>query len=172
MKIVLIGYMGSGKSTVGALLAKQLAIPFIDLDSYIETLTAMTVSELFEKKGAIYFRKLERQALETLLSSENSCVLATGGGAPCYGDNTAFIKIHADQLVYLKLSVESLVKRLSIEKDKRPLIAHLDALEMEDFIRKHLFERSFYYNQANLVCQIKEASAQEIAVEIKEALGF
>ena len=78
MKIVLVGYMGSGKSTIGKLLAKQLSTSFIDLDTYIETQTGNTISELFASKGEIYFRKQEHLALKSILENEDHFVIATG----------------------------------------------------------------------------------------------
>ncbi len=170
MKIVLVGYMGSGKSTLGSLLADSLELPFIDLDSYIESSLGLSIQEIFDQKGPIFFRKQERLALEELLKTSDSFVLATGGGAPCYGDNMAFINAHSDQLIYLKLSVQALLERLTPEKSHRPLIAHLEGATLEEFIRKHLFERAFYYNQAHLVQSVENKSPQEAVAAIQAAL--
>lgn len=170
MKIVLVGYMGSGKSTLGSLLADSLKVPFIDLDAYIETSLGLSIQEIFHKKGSIFFRKQERLALEALLKEEGDFVLATGGGAPCYGDNMEFILGHATHVVYLKLTVQALIERLTPEKSHRPLIAHLEGAALEEFIRKHLFERAFYYNQAHLVQAVENQSPQQSVAAILTAL--
>lgn|SRR5690606_12995563 len=155
MKILLIGYMGSGKSVVGKTLASVLKIPFKDIDSEIEKMEGLGITEIFSKKGEIYFRKTENSVLKELLSRPESFVLATGGGTPCYGDAMTLILNQENVVsIYLKLKLETLCKRLWEKKEKRPLLAYLHTKEaMEDFIRKHLFERAFYYNQANLVIE-------------------
>lgn len=83
MKVVLLGYMGSGKSTVGIKLAKKLSLPLIDLDHFIEEKEQMSIGELFQNKGEIYFRKQEMSYLEFLLSSSEAMILSLGGGTPC-----------------------------------------------------------------------------------------
>ncbi len=85
--VVLLGYMGCGKSTVGRLLAKHLNIPFIDLDEYLSSLYGLSIPDLFLKHGEIGFRKLEQKALHELLSTTQTSVLSLGGGTPCYADN-------------------------------------------------------------------------------------
>jgi shikimate kinase len=80
----LLGYMGSGKSTVGKELARILSVPFVDLDSEIEKSENKSVSQIFDERGAIYFRKKEKLVLEEVLSSEKNTVLSLGGGTPCY----------------------------------------------------------------------------------------
>jgi len=166
MKLVLLGYMGSGKSSIGKLLSEALQFPFVDLDQYIETTENMSISELFQKKGEIYFRRKEAINLTKALSEENKMVLATGGGTPCYG--TIMADLLADESVvtiYLKNSLETLTERLFAEKNERPLIAHLETEALlNDFIRKHLFERSYYYNQASIVLAC-DGLAPEAVVE-------
>ncbi len=155
MKIVLIGYMGSGKSSIGKKLATVLGFPFTDLDSEIEKQEGCSVSDIFSKKGEIYFRKIENAVLKHTLSQTGNMVLATGGGTPCYAESILFITEQKEVVaVYLKTPLNVLCKRLFAEKSKRPLIAHLKSEEeLNDFIRKHLFERAFYYNQANLIIE-------------------
>ena len=84
MIIVLIGYMASGKSTIGRILADKLNYSFIDLDDYIEEKEQTSVSEIFKSKGEIYFRKLETTSLQALLNNKDNLVLSLGGGTPCY----------------------------------------------------------------------------------------
>lgn len=164
MKIILMGYMGSGKSTVGLQLAKIIDYIFVDLDAYIEAKENTSIPELFKSKGEIYFRNIETKYLKALLDSNEPSVIALGGGTPCYGTNLELILDANDvKSVYLKLSILSLVKRLELEKNKRPLISHLKTQEdLTEFIGKHLFERSPYYSQANEIINIDEKSVDEV----------
>lgn len=155
MKIVLIGYMGSGKTSIGKKLAATLESPFKDLDVEIEAQEKSLIPEIFSKKGEIYFRGIERKILKNLLSQDESFVLATGGGTPCYGDSMAFMTQNKDiKTVYLKTPLDILTSRLFLEKDNRPLLSHLDTKEdLNDFLRKHLFERVYYYNQSKYIIE-------------------
>ncbi len=153
MKIVLLGYMGSGKSTVGRQLAQKLSLPFLDLDAYIEEKTGGTISQIFKEKGEIFFRQKEHQFLKELLEQPDDAVIALGGGTPCYSNNMELILGQTVNVFYLRLSIASLAKRLQSEKDQRPLIRHLPDLELPEFIGKHLFERTPFYNQAPHILQ-------------------
>ncbi len=168
MKIVLLGYMGSGKSSVGENLATVLKADFLDLDFLIESAENDTINNIFSKKGEIYFRKKENTILKTTLKGRDNFVLATGGGTPCYGNIIDFLKNEDNILtIYLKCSLETLTKRLFEEKTKRPLISHLTEKEqLNDFIRKHLFERSFYYTQADITINCDDATIDEIVQKI------
>src|SRR5690606_18911594 len=105
MKIILLGYMGSGKSTVAQNIASQLNLNYIDLDSKIENHTKRSVSQIFEEKGEIFFRKVENQLLQDVLNNNQDYVLALGGGTPCYGNNIELLKQSAANLIYLKASI-------------------------------------------------------------------
>lgn len=157
MKIVLVGYMGSGKSSVGKKTAAVLGIPFLDLDNEIEKLVDSSITEIFNAKGEIYFRRIESEILKELLSRSEDFVLATGGGTPCYGGNmAAMTEKEGVMTVYLKTPLDVLTTRLFLEIEKRPLLAHLQNEEqLNDFIRKHLFERAFYYNQSKFIVENK-----------------
>ncbi len=173
MKIVLLGYMGSGKTTIGKLLAESINYSFLDLDVLIEKEEQLSIPELFSKKGEIYFRKNERKVLEDVLAAYPNIVLATGGGTPCFGDTIDYLDSLEDvKTVYLKASSEVLTDRLFKEKLKRPLISHLQTKEiLNDFIRKHLFERSFYYNRSAFNIQTDKKTIDEIIEEIKDKLN-
>ncbi|MAN59681.1 MAG: shikimate kinase [Flavobacteriaceae bacterium] len=168
MVVVLIGYMGSGKSAVGKELARTLGIPFTDLDEKIIEEVGMPIPQLFEEKGEIFFRKKEGAVLQQLLQQKESAVLATGGGTPCYGNIMEILQKSDNTItVYLRGGVGTLTQRLFRHRTNRPLIAHLNTPELlEDFIRKHLFERSFYYNQASIVVDIDTKPVPEIVQEI------
>jgi shikimate kinase len=173
MKIVLIGYMGSGKTTIGKQLSTSLNYKFIDLDQAIENEEQQPVSEIFSKKGEIYFRKKEKKVLETIITNDSNIVLATGGGAPCFGDTMEFIKSSENTItIYLKSSNQELTERLFNERLNRPLISHLNTKEiLNDFIRKHLFERSFFYNQSKIRITTDNLSVAEVIEEIKNRIN-
>ncbi|WP_027078864.1 shikimate kinase [Maribacter antarcticus] len=170
MKIVLVGYMGSGKTTIGKLVAKRLKIKFLDLDGYIEKAEEQTIAQLFLEKGELYFRKKEFFYLNEILSSDSNFLLSTGGGTPCYGANMEAITHKTANSVYLKVSLDELVRRLSTEKAQRPLIRDIANAELPEFIGKHLFERSFYYNQANITISYNETTPEELANELVKRL--
>lgn len=149
MKIVLLGYMGSGKSTVGKVLSERLHLRFIDQDRYIEEAEGQTIPEIFSTKGELYFRKKEQFYLKQILDLHVNFVLATGGGTPCYGNNMRFILEATPNVFYLKLSIATLVERLFKEKDGRPLIRHHSEESLPEFVGKHLFERNQFYTMAN-----------------------
>lgn len=168
MKIVLLGYMGSGKSSVGKELALSLDYNFKDLDLEIEKVEEKKIADIFLGKGEIYFRKRENSILKEVLAAPQNLVLATGGGTACYGDSLEYL-LKTDEVitVYLKQTLQTLSHRLFIEKNHRPLIAHLKSEEaMTDFVRKHLFERSYYYSQAKLIVDGSGATVPEIVEKI------
>jgi shikimate kinase len=170
VKIVLVGYMGSGKTTIGKLVAKRLKIKFLDLDAYIEKAERQTISQLFLDKGELYFRKKEFFYLNEILSSDSNFLLSTGGGTPCYGANMEAITHATTNSVYLRVSLNELVRRLSTEKAQRPMIRDIANAELPEFIGKHLFERSFYYNQANITISYDQNTPEELANELVKRL--
>jgi shikimate kinase len=168
MKIVLLGYMGSGKSVVGKQLARTLNYSFLDLDTVIAQEEDTTISALFAGKGEIWFRRKENEILKQCIAKNKDLVLATGGGTPCYGDTSQYLSEEKEVLViYLKASLDTLSHRLIQEKEHRPLIAHLqDAESLRDFIRKHLFERAHFYNKADLVIDTDNKTVEAIVESI------
>jgi shikimate kinase len=167
MKVVLIGYMGSGKSFIGQLLSEKLATKFIDLDQFIEEEEKNSIKKIFETNGEIYFRKIEHECFKDLMTTDQSFVLSTGGGTPCYADNHKLLSGENIISIYLKTSIEILYQRLILEKDLRPLINNKPENELKEFIAKQLFERSYFYNQANFVIDTGNKSGLEIINEIK-----
>jgi shikimate kinase len=171
MNIVLLGYMGSGKSTIGQILARKLNYNFIDFDDFLQEREKMTIREIFNVKGEIYFRKLENKYLKEVLEIQPTSVISLGGGTPCYGNNMEIIKQSGHATVYIKVAVEELTARLWKARAERPLLAHQDTPEkLDEFVRKHLFERSFYYNQASIKVLVDGRSALKVAQEIKSRL--
>jgi shikimate kinase len=170
MKVILVGYMGSGKSTVGKLLASKLGIPFCDLDAIIEENEQQSLPELFENKGEIYFRKIENTILKLVLQKEESFVLSLGGGTPCYHNNHEMLLQEDVVSIYLKGNAITLANRLQDEKVKRPLLSAVSENDLIDFINKHLFDRSYYYHQVNHVVAIDEKSVDQLVDEIVQQL--
>ena len=94
-KIILLGYMGSGKTSVGRLLNMTLNLPFYDLDNYLEQKFNTPVNSIFNLKGELYFRDEERKALEELLESDEQMIISLGGGTPCYHDTMRYLKFYS-----------------------------------------------------------------------------
>jgi shikimate kinase len=164
MKRILLGYMGSGKSALGNELSKRTGIPFVDLDSSIVEKEGRSIADIFEQDGEIYFRKIESQVLGKLISETGEAIIAVGGGTPCYGNNMLLISENS-LAIYLRASVNTLVSRLAAEQSQRPLIAKLDRGDLPEFIAKHLFERTFFYEQAHKTVVTDGKSLAEIADE-------
>lgn len=169
MIISLVGYMGSGKSHISKILSEKINFKLIDLDKEISRRNKLTIPEIFEKKGEIYFRKLEREALEEILATEENLILSLGGGTPVYYNNMEIINTNSKS-VFLKASIHTLVERLSKQKDKRPIIAHISDENLPEFIAKHLFERNEYYNQSLISINTDSREPENIVDEIIEKL--
>jgi shikimate kinase len=171
MKIILLGYMGSGKSTIGQTLANELNLSFVDLDHAIEKEIGMSIRDFFEASGELKFRRLENDVLKKVILENSSMILSTGGGTPCYGNNLELMKSTLKTKVfYLKASIKTLSERLASEKATRPLIQAIGEEDLPEFIGKHLFERSNFYLQAHHVIDIDQKSVETVAKEIVELL--
>ncbi|WP_421807725.1 shikimate kinase [Flagellimonas sp.] len=170
MKIVLLGYMASGKSTVGRLLARQLGISFVDLDDYIEQHQKKSIKDIFSAKGEIFFRKLEHQMLKEVLDTHTAVVLSTGGGTPCYANNMETILQQSDHSIYLNHSIPVLVERITKEKEHRPLVKNIPENDLPEFVGKHLFERRPFYMQAEHRVDCDLLSAEDVVAEINKLL--
>lgn len=161
MRIYLIGYMGSGKSTVGKGLAANLNLSFIDMDDYIEERNHKTIPRIFAEDGEDTFRKLEQKALQELSAFED-VVIATGGGAPCFFDNMEVIK-QTGKSLYLKGTPRILADRLRHSKIERPLIKGKSEDELVTFIDETLNKREQWYTQADVVLEYDhDLSTEEV----------
>ena len=165
-KIILVGYMGSGKSTIGELLSKKIQLPYIDLDSYLEEKENLSISEIFSQKGEIYFRAIESRYFRDLVTNQNSFVLSLGGGTACYAHNHLQLQNTNVQSIYLKTNIETIFIRLKSEKNTRPLITNKTNEELKEFIAKHLFERSYFYNFCKLKVNTDNKNAEQLSDEI------
>jgi len=168
-KIVLLGYMGSGKSTIAKILSKKIHYDYKDLDQVIEKAMGLTINEIFEQKGEVFFRKLEHQFLTELLASNENMIIGLGGGTPCFSNNNALLLADHISSIYLKTSIDKLFNRLRHSLN-RPLVANKSDEELKEFIAKSLFERSYYYNQANYTVVTDDKAPDLIANEIKSLL--
>lgn len=157
--------MGSGKSHISKILSKKNQLKLIDLDKEISLKNEMTISEIFEKKGEIYFRKEEREMLEKILTTEKNCVLSIGGGTPAYYNNMELINQNSES-VFLRASVGQLTERLLKRKLKRPLIAKISDEDLPEFVAKHLFERNVFYSQAKFIVDTDNKTPGRVAGEI------
>lgn len=164
-KILLCGYMGSGKTTIARLLAKASGLPYMDLDEAIEQKTGKTIPEIFRIQGEIKFRKMEHETLKEIVEKD-SFVLSLGGGTPCYAGNHLFMQREDVVSIYLKTGIGILVKRLSQQPGKRPLLEKLKNSELDEYVAQHLFERSYYYHQAKYTIVTDGKAPEDIVNEI------
>jgi shikimate kinase len=169
-KIILLGYMGCGKSTIAKLLANSTSISYLDLDEIIEKHENSSIKKIFSEKGEIYFRKLEHQIFANLIQNQDSFILSLGGGTPCYSNNHEFLKSKGVISIYLSASIATLYERLLNPNTERPLIANKNPEEIMEFIAKNLFDRSYFYNQAQYKINVDGKSPEEIISEIETIL--
>ena len=172
-RIILIGYMGSGKTTVGKALAKELGLPFYDLDWYIENRMRRKVSQIFAERGEEGFRQIERNMLHEVAEFED-VVVSCGGGTPCFFDNMDYLNGQA-QVVWLKATPEVLQKHLLMGKGDRPLLKGKSPDELLAFIREQLEWREPYYRKARYILDVSLTDNYEkikiTIAELKALLG-
>jgi shikimate kinase len=151
-RIILIGYMGSGKTTVGKALSKEMGMMFYDLDWYIESRMHKTISEIFAERGEEGFRKIEYNMLHEVAEFED-VIISCGGGTPCFFDNMDYLNRQGD-VVYLKATPETLYNHLLMAKVERPLLKGKSAEELIAYIAEHLKERAPYYEKARYTLDV------------------
>ena len=152
LRIILIGYMGAGKTTVGKALAKELGVQFYDLDWYIETRRHKTVTQIFAEMGEEGFRRIEHNMLHEVAEFED-VVISCGGGTPCFFDNMDYMN-QQGQVVYLKAEPEVLIEHLSMARTERPLLKGKSPEELKEFIKEQLHARETYYNKARYIFDV------------------
>lgn len=163
--IILIGYMGSGKSTLGRKVARKLNYEFLDTDHAIEEQAGMTIAEIFTQKGEAHFRDLEHQLLVSL-KEKDQMVIATGGGMPCFQGNMKVLN-ELGRTFYLKRSVLELVHRLTHSKKERPLIKNKSSKELTAFIHSNLELRNPFYEQAKYILERDQQTPEFIETVMK-----
>ena len=145
-RIILIGYMGAGKTTVGRALARELKLPFYDLDWYIESRPLKKISLLFDEFGEEGFRQIERNMLHEVAEFED-VIISCGGGTPCFFDNIDYMNRQAE-VVYLKTSPDVLLQHLLMARAERPLLRGKSPDELRTFIGEQLVQRELFYQKA------------------------
>lgn len=145
-RIIIMGYMGSGKTTLGKALSKSLGMPFYDLDWYIESRMRKTIKQLFEERGEEGFRQIEYRMLHEVAEFEH-VILSCGGGTPCFFDNIDYMN-RQGETVFLKASPEVLYGHLKMGRTVRPLLLGKTPEEVKAFIGTQLKEREPFYTQA------------------------
>ena len=163
MRIALVGYMGSGKSTIGKLLAAHLRLPFIDLDSAIEQQEQMSIADLFKMKGEDYFRSCEEKVLRALMTDSPAFVVATGGCTPCFFDNMKLLNEQSNTF-YLDCDASIIHERIASAKQDRPLFSS-DIKKLQ----QHLSSRIPFYSMARYAIS-NNASAADACASILEKL--
>jgi len=159
-RIVLIGFMGTGKTAIGKRLAKILGFRFLDIDSIIETREKKSISQIFQDRGEPFFRDLEKKIIEEISSSQG-VVIATGGGAVLNRANRDKLK-QGGWVVCLTATPEKIQERTS-RRTIRPLLTGKEPLET---IKNLLRERSQAYSKANLIVDTTHGSVSEITEKI------
>ncbi|MCJ0741143.1 shikimate kinase [Pedobacter montanisoli] len=164
MKIFLVGFMGCGKSTKAKQLANLLNCELIDLDAVIVAEQKMSIADYFSAHGEDAFRQLENQTLKSYAYPE-TCVVATGGGLPCYFDNMDWMNANG-VTVFLEMTPPQLVSRLH-NREKRPLLKGMDDEQLLDFIINKLEERNPFYHKAKLTVDAFDLKTEDLLKKIK-----
>lgn len=159
-RVVLVGFMGCGKSTLGKKLANRLNIPFIDSDAEIEQYYKKSIGDIFSEYGESHFREIEKSFIKTL-KNKSEFVLATGGGMPCFGENMSLLN-EIGTSFYLQRSPKELVNRLMNAKKKRPLLEGLTDEELTSFVETKLSMREEYYRKATFILDRTEQTVDFI----------
>ena len=168
-RIIIIGYMGAGKTTVGKALAKDLGLTFYDLDWYIESRMHKTVKQIFDEQGEEGFRRIERNMLHEVAEFED-VIISCGGGTPCFFDNIDYMNSQADT-VYLKATPEVLYEHLQMGRTVRPLLLGKSPEEVRTFIREQLQEREKFYTKARYTLDVNLMDNHEkINITVQELL--
>jgi shikimate kinase len=160
MKIFLIGFMGSGKTTLGRKLAARMNCEFIDLDHKLEQQVELSIAEYFSFFGEDAFRKLESEVLKKTIYPDD-VIISTGGGLPCYFDNMDWMKANG-KVVYIKLAPKTLADRLESGKEERPLLQDKHGDDLVAFIEQKLAEREVFYSQATIIADGLSLTAERL----------
>lgn len=151
-RIILIGYMGAGKTTIGKALSKRLGLMFYDLDWYIESRMHKTIAQIFADDGEEGFREIEYNMLHEVAEFEN-VIVSCGGGTPCFFDNMDYLNAQGET-IYLQAAPEVLAKHLKMGKVVRPLIVGKTDEELLAYISESLEKREPYYSRAKHILNV------------------
>lgn len=169
-RIILVGYMGAGKTTIGKCLSHLLNIPFYDLDWYIEEKQGKTISDIFAKEGESRFREIERDMLREVCEKDN-VIIAVGGGTPCFFDNMDYMNSCAET-IYLEASVETLYVHVNMGKSQRPLLNGMNEQQMKDFMKQNIAKREPFYTKAKHTQHVDTLYTEEQIKEIAKKISL
>jgi len=165
MIIFLIGMPGSGKSSIGKELAKELGGNYIDLDQYIVQKEKLSIPNIFKTKGEGYFRKAETAALKEVVEKSKKTVVAVGGGTPCFNNNIALMQTGA-KCVYLKVSVDTLAERIEKDTNERPLFSKHKGSKLKEKVASMLEHREKFYKKALISFDAEGKTPEVFAKEL------
>jgi shikimate kinase len=162
MRFFLIGFMGSGKSFWGKRLASFTKIPFIDLDYYIESKEDKSIDAIFKLNGEEFFRTIERTYLEEIYANNKSCIIATGGGTPCFNNTMEWMKKNGIT-IYLHSDIDNIIKRLLKNPHRRPLLNNMPLDEIKPFVEKLLSKRESIYKESQYLVDVNQIDETKFA---------
>ena len=164
MTIFLVGYAGSGKSSLGKRLARRMGLRFVDTDNIVEQQEGAPIADIFHYEGEEYFRIAERRAVESLANEGMDLVIATGGGLPTWRDNMEWL-VRSGMTVYLRRSPEQILSRLTEHgRNKRPMFRGKSDDELLTFMREQMAVREKFYAKAHITVECTSMSDDD-AVE-------
>ena len=166
--IILVGYMGSGKTSMARLLGQHFNMQVVDIDFEIEKSEGLSVNQLFKEKGEEYFRELESSIIQS--RSWVNTVIATGGGLPCFNNNMGILN-ELGKTIYLKITPKEVRRRVTKSKNKRPLLSlYENGEELLNYIENSLKEREVFYNSAHITIDANDYNKEDVLDKILERL--
>ena len=168
MVVFLVGYAGSGKSSLGKRLARRMGLRFLDTDNVVEQQVGAPIADIFHYEGEEYFRHAERDSLESLAAEGYQGIVATGGGLPVWQDNMERLN-SLGRTIYLQRSPEQILSRLSAYgREKRPMFRGKSDEELLEFMHEHLAQREPYYAKAQIIVDCNTMSDDAVVNYIIE----
>ena len=170
MNIILLGYMGAGKTTIGRALSRLTSREFYDLDWYIEQRFRKSVSDIFAEEGEAVFREREQALLHELAEFED-VILAVGGGTPCFFDNMDYMNSRAET-VFLSCTVDTIIEHLHISHSRRPLLEGKTDDELRTFIGQNLDMRMPFYSRARHTLEVPTLRTKEQITDVAKKISL